>query len=318
VPHTQPDPVIEKLGRKTFPCWDAEHIEGIATPSLGMMVISNEVTPRQIIHETDETPSTHSNAGVGFVPRPPLTQHLPGAFAVAGPGGEGDIESVLQLDDNPELLEVSAEVVDTEEDNRKRQQQVEKEVQEKLEQKLAEQKKNTAVAEIVTGVWWSPKMRRCATLVTVLVILVFVAVVLGTVLPQALEPDPLSPQSGLNKLLSSVSLDGGAALQTPSTPQNDALRWLAGNTNFDKFSETRKIQRYVLATLFYSTNGSFWQNKTGWLSDSDECAWHNSAFARVCFEGAIVELYLNTNNLEGVLPAEIALLSNSLGEFCYV
>jgi len=39
------------------------------------------------------------------------------------------------------------------------------------------------------------------------------------------------PQDPFTALLSSVSLDGGAALQTSSTPQNDALTWLAGNTN---------------------------------------------------------------------------------------
>jgi len=308
VAHTHPDPAREKVGGKTS--WDAQYSEGLATPSFGMMVISDEVTPQKI-HESyidDETPPARSNARTGFVPQLPYSTHRPGAFAVAGSGREGDIESVIQSDDNPELLELSAEVVDTEEENRKRQEQVEKEVREKLDQKLAEREKNTAVAEIVRGMWCSQRVRRFSILGIVLVV-VIVAVVLGTVLPQR------SPLTGLNKLLSSVSLDGGAALQTPSTPQNNALNWLAGNANLESYSDEKKIQRYTLATLYLSTNGSFWQNKTGWLSDSDECMWHNDAFERVCSDGGtIVELHLITNNLEGALPAEIALLSNSLGK----
>ena len=32
-------------------------------------------------------------------------------------------------------------------------------------------------------------------------------------------------------------------------------------------------QRYALATFFYSTNGSGWDNSDGWLVESNECAW---------------------------------------------
>jgi len=46
----------------------------------------------------------------------------------------------------------------------------------------------------------------------------------------------------LTALLASVSLDGGTALQTPLTPQNEALKWLAENTNLDTSSDEQKIQ----------------------------------------------------------------------------
>ena len=118
------------------------------------------------------------------------------------------------------------------------------------------------------------------------IVLGIVAVVLGTVLSKVLKPEdpketptPSPPQEipqELESLLSSVSFDNGTALQTPSTPQNDALIWLANNTNLDSYSDARKIQRYVLATLYYSTNGAQWLDNTDWLTDLDECTWYNS------------------------------------------
>lgn len=120
------------------------------------------------------------------------------------------------------------------------------------------------------------------------------------------------PPKDLKELLSSVSFDDGAALATPSTPQNMAYEWLKGNA--DSLSDQKKIQRYVLATLYYANNGDEWANNTGWMTDSDECEWFSRADRAVCSsDGAILELDVRHNNLEGAIPNEIALLSNSLG-----
>jgi hypothetical protein len=124
----------------------------------------------------------------------------------------------------------------------------------------------------------------------------------------------LAPQvMVLMQLLSSKSFDGGAALRTPSTPQNKALNWLAENAALSSYSDQKKIQRYVLATLYYSTNGDNWVNKFGWLSDSDECNWYNDAEGPFCVGGFVGELDLHgPNGLAGTIPPELALLSNSL------
>jgi hypothetical protein len=84
------------------------------------------------------------------------------------------------------------------------------------------------------------------------VLLVTVAVVLGTVLPEK----STSPLQKLKSLLIPVSFDNGTALQTPLTPQNNALNWLANNTHLYSYSDAKKIQRYALATLFFSTSGT--------------------------------------------------------------
>lgn len=56
--------------------------------------------------------------------------------------------------------------------------------------------------------------------------------------------------------------------------------------------------------------------KAGWLSDDDECSWWNDANDVFCTaDGAALEFDLWRNNLIGTIPAELALLSNSLSEY---
>jgi hypothetical protein len=147
------------------------------------------------------------------------------------------------------------------------------------------------------------------------VLLVTVAVVLGTVLTRVLKvptstPSPQEILKELQSLLSSVSFDSGTALKTPSSPQNKALNWLANNnTNLEEYTDDQKIQRYALATLFYSTNGTSWDKKDEWISGFDECRWYNNGTS-LCKSGSIETLSLWGNNLVGTIPDELALLSN--------
>jgi hypothetical protein len=165
----------------------------------------------------------------------------------------------------------------------------------------------------------------------VIAVLAIVPIIVGVVvatLSKAVPTQPpatpptLPPTSAtlldLIELLSLVSPDGGTALATPSTPQNKAVNWLANNINFNKFSDKRKIQRYTLGVLYYSTNGDSWRNNNGWLTDKNECNWWNSADGLFCDEnGAIVDLDLydgSGNNLVGTIPMELALLSDSVAQ----
>lgn len=229
---------------------------------------------------------------------------------------------------------VEAELVNTEEDDRKMQERLERELQERLERERIERERNIAVAEIVSDGNRSSSSRRLCIIGIVTVVLV--AVVLSVVLTQVLQPKPLPSQvsaptspaaspaptsilEDLTELLSDVSLDGGAALATRSTPQNSALMWLSGNVNINSYSYEKKLQRYVLATLYYTTNGDEWKDTTGWLSDEDECtSWYNrvtDGVVGLCNnEGGVAFLDLVGNNLSGVIPDEIALLSDSLGK----
>jgi hypothetical protein len=130
---------------------------------------------------------------------------------------------------------------------------------------------------------------------------------------------PTSTLQGLIELLSSVSFDNGAALQTLSSSQDLAVKWLANNTNLVAYEDKQKIQRYALAVFYYSTNGNGWQNLVGWLSDDDECRWYNLANSSSCDENkSVMELDLTGNNLVGKIPNELAMLSESTRKFSLV
>jgi hypothetical protein len=252
-------------------------------------------------------------------------QTQPGAFRVAGIDGEDEIhdgnedivtettiESGIANPNNP----VSAEPVDEDKENRRIQEKVDREVAER-ERQRAEQVGEIPKAEIVI------ERQNCTTRVKIwsgvaVVLLVTVAVVLGTVLPQVLNaptspPSPQEIRKGLESLLIQKAFDNGEALQKQTTPQNKALNWLANNTNLDTYSDDKKIQRYALATLFFSTNGANWDKKGDWMSDFDECGWYNSD-SGLCRDDSIDKLSLDSNKLVGTIPNEIALLTK-LGKF---
>lgn len=117
-------------------------------------------------------------------------------------------------------------------------------------------------------------------------------------------------------LLVGVSSDGGIALQDSSSPQYSAMEWIRTSGAFDNFDEQVLLQRYALATLYFSTGGEQWGTSTGWLTDAAECDWYTSStISRICdFNGNIVELNLSGNNLVGSIPPELNLLSGSLGK----
>ena len=63
-------------------------------------------------------------------------------------------------------------------------------------------------------------------------------------------------------------------------PQQLALEWLGKpeNTHLSPNKDKNQIiQRYVSATLFYSTNGDKWSNKGSFFSSKQECDWHPEA-----------------------------------------
>lgn len=109
-------------------------------------------------------------------------------------------------------------------------------------------------------------------------------------------------------LLQNVSTDGGVALNTPGTPQNQAVQWLESTSSASSLSPARLAQRYSLATFYYSTNGANWADSTNWLTEENECTW-----TAVTCEGDVVSILKFTeNNLGGSLPREIGLLSPAL------
>ena len=58
------------------------------------------------------------------------------------------------------------------------------------------------------------------------------------------------------------------------TPQSKALEWSKNDMKiYNVGVKSRVAQRYVLATLYYATNGTAWKTNTNW-GDGHECEWH--------------------------------------------
>ena len=65
-------------------------------------------------------------------------------------------------------------------------------------------------------------------------------------------------------------------------------------------------ERVALESLFKSTGGKDWTNKTGWCTDADLGDWHG---VTVDAGGRVVELNLDSNGLAGPFPSEVLHLS---------
>jgi hypothetical protein len=61
-----------------------------------------------------------------------------------------------------------------------------------------------------------------------------------------------------------------------NSPQDLAVRWLMDDTGTNTCNDNVEvIERYTLATFYFSTNGDLWLNKNGWLSSFGVCeAWN--------------------------------------------
>ncbi|KAG7345697.1 RHS repeat-associated core domain containing protein [Nitzschia inconspicua] len=125
------------------------------------------------------------------------------------------------------------------------------------------------------------------------------------------EPDADATES----LVQLLEATGGAiALEDPDSPQSKALDWMLDNVFLDGYSDDQIRQRFVMASLYYSTNGESWIKQSKWLSEADECMWYTSETeSDICKGVMLIELDLDTNNLGGTLPwTDLAMLSNQL------
>jgi hypothetical protein len=116
-----------------------------------------------------------------------------------------------------------------------------------------------------------------------------------------------------------VSLD---FVDSPTSPQFQALVWLSLDPSFNLYSEERAVQRWVLAVLAFSlapTTGASGRRLalSGWLTYTDECTWFSSTSGRsVCDTDGMYQIIdLQDMGLTGELPPELSLLSNSLSKF---
>ena len=127
--------------------------------------------------------------------------------------------------------------------------------------------------------------------------------------------DPVK-EARLNEAVRLFSSWGRFELWNDSrTPQAKALYWWISDTDWDLYSDDRKIQRYALAVFFFATEGTdSWTESVNWLTTAHECTWFSSSLQAPCggdgpANDTVRILHLEQNNLQGFLPAEVALLT---------
>jgi hypothetical protein len=244
---------------------------------------------------------------------------FPGAFREGSLDNEGEDEEderTIQSNTEPPVPPpiVSAKPIDADEEERHHQEtmnQAIQKVQDEMNQALERERQQAVVAEAI------PECDRRWKYVGafLLLALIIVGVVLGITLRSDTDPEIFIPQD-LIDFLSNASSDSGEALRDSSMPQYEALEWLAGDANLANYTDQEKIQRYALATLYYSTKGESWTRSDKWLSNADVCDWYQYEDTTInCTSlGAVAPLSLPNNSLSGAIPAEIGMLSDSLGE----
>ena len=86
---------------------------------------------------------------------------------------------------------------------------------------------------------------------------------------------PATHEDDVLDLLPELSVE---AISNGETPQFKAYQWLVHNDTLfadGELTNERILQRFALATFFYSTGGEEeWLNKTDWLTDKHECDWY--------------------------------------------
>jgi Leucine-rich repeat (LRR) protein len=170
--------------------------------------------------------------------------------------------------------------------------------------------------------WWRRNQWWLAGGLVLVVVTVILAVVFTTV---DLNPDsptmaPTSELQGVedqtvNLLVSALPAAETALLSAENGPQKKALDLVIEQRYSNIVGQTdddRTLTRIGLATLFFSTFGESWQESDGWLSESHECDWYGIECSPADETGRVVGISLSENGLNGTLPLDLALLSNSL------
>ncbi|CAB9526020.1 Leucine Rich Repeat [Seminavis robusta] len=262
------------------------------------------------------------------VTQPPRPR-IPGAYAVEGLGTGDEVEDATEAEENGD--DVVAHPVNEDNDL----------------QSGELQNAEPLIFSRRTRIYWRQRLVlflslqatvALAVIVVILLVILMVSLPRNTAINQSASQQDgafqISTSSRVasqspKKFLVSVNLPDNTmqAMERPQSPQSKAYQWLTKDLNnqsssLQQLPDWRLVQRFALATFYYSTRGDHWVKHHGWLDwDTNECDWE-----LIFLWGKVdsPELYCNdkgeikglefghTNNLEGTLSPEISLLGNSL------
>mmetsp|Transcript_21029 Transcript_21029/g.34779 ORF Transcript_21029/g.34779 Transcript_21029/m.34779 type:complete len:679 (+) Transcript_21029:108-2144(+) len=168
---------------------------------------------------------------------------------------------------------------------------------------------------------WTPKTIAFLALGIISILAIIIAVTATQVNRPTPDPEPtssptISPETRLAVVFDIVAnvsdvgpISGIDSFTTPGSPQYKALHWIALEDRHQvHVDETEHImQRYILAVLFFSTNGMDWKDQFEFMTADNECDW--SGALQCNSEGSITDIDLRENGLVGRLPHELSDLS---------
>ena len=76
-------------------------------------------------------------------------------------------------------------------------------------------------------------------------------------------------------------------------PANQALVWLSTGCAVD---ESHLLQRYVLAYMYFATDGTEWRVRSRWITETDVCHWHGLECTP---QGELLKIEMPENSLNG-------------------
>ena len=84
-------------------------------------------------------------------------------------------------------------------------------------------------------------------------------------------------------------------------------------TDCSQVTQIPSIECEALVALYNDTGGSGWYNNINWNADNTPCSWYGIS----CVSGHVYEIRLDNNGLIGLIPTELANLSNLNFLFLY-
>jgi hypothetical protein len=124
-----------------------------------------------------------------------------------------------------------------------------------------------------------------------------------------------APSLSRLSVLEGIVIGKYGSLPPSGSPQNLALNWAAfeDGARVPLSDTSRLITRYVLAVLYYSTEGSGWVDSANFLSSSHECDWRSvvTSLGVDCdSQRHLLSVNLPNNKVFGTIPREISLLTD--------
>eukprot|EP00588_Corethron_pennatum_P024986 CAMPEP_0194333782 /NCGR_PEP_ID=MMETSP0171-20130528/63943_1 /TAXON_ID=218684 /ORGANISM="Corethron pennatum, Strain L29A3" /LENGTH=508 /DNA_ID=CAMNT_0039096159 /DNA_START=129 /DNA_END=1655 /DNA_ORIENTATION=- len=96
-------------------------------------------------------------------------------------------------------------------------------------------------------------------------------------------------------------------LEDPTTSQGKAMDWVLYMDKMQVAADSPElIERYIMALVYFATNGIRWSDKDAWLSEWSICTWKGISCSNAKTGKVVTKILLAKNELRGEIPEEIS------------